>query len=195
MNLTDLCGDLLRFIVSLEPESLRSLSLVCKATHEALFGLDVSPHAEHWRAFVTRRHWPAYAHIEAGKYEHVGKTWKEVARGWRDLVPWHYMHVQNPHCASCKCIILPTRCSCQPEGVIYKDARYRIFNVPTAKNTAFEFFDGPYAASSVLHWIPASRCILGMVDMGGHCEFHVVVAPASDLPTLPPWTSLFVRFI
>jgi hypothetical protein len=201
MSLTDLPSELLRFIVCVEPLALMGpLSLVSKYTHEALMGPDVRDHEEHWRAFVRHRRWPSYQHIEAGKYEHVGKTWRDLARGWRDLKPWCYVHVRNPHWEACQHLITFDACPCgvahrSAEPIIYKDMFYRISCLPDDKDTRFFVMAVPRINGRwrFFEWNPTRQSIFHTEEDG--FVKYTAAAPGHKLNELPRWTSLFVAFI
>jgi len=214
MNLGNLPADLLRALVAIVPETMHSLALVNKAFYDALLGPAVGASEAHWRAFVTQRRWPSYAHIEAGKYEHADKTWRDLARGWRDLLPWHYVHVQNPHWASCGNLISPgyppsqcDDCSCgqrhgDSDPVVYRDVYYRITNLPDPdamiglQYPSFELWTGPKSPSQQVRrrcgWNPRERHILrNFHDLD---ILYVVAAPASDLGNRPKFVCIFLGF-
>jgi hypothetical protein len=217
MNLDDLPADLLRSLITFAPESMGTLALVNKACYDALLGPEVGAGEAHWRAFVTQRRWPAYAHIEAGKYEHKEKTWRDLARGWRDLLPWFYVHVRNPHWASCGELIRqgapPTRCEQCPCGwlhgdmgpVVYRDAFYRITKLPEPdpdemiglQYPAFEVWHGapsPFQQNyQRFGWNPRRRHILK--ESGSLDELYPVAAPETDLSTLPKFVCMFIGFV
>jgi hypothetical protein len=219
MSLADVPADLLRALVALVPEIMGSLALVNKTFYDALLGPEVGASEPHWRVFVTQRRWPAYTHIEAGKYEHTGKTWRDLARGWRDLLPWNYIRVQNPHWTSCGNLIRQNvytaqlnHCPCgwwhlDSEPVVYRDAYFRITKLPEPdpdemiglQYPAFEIWNGPWSPSYLADntnkkcgWNPRKQHVLresGFLD-----ELYVVAAPESDLANRPKFVCIFKGF-
>lgn len=196
--LTDLFPDLLRQIVCFAPETLGALAFVSRALYAVLLGPDVAPYEPHWRAWVTRRRWPAYAHIEPGKNE----TWRDLARGWRALAKWDYVHVREPRWTTCNNHASTAGiCFCSSkehdptDPVEYHDVYHRIDRIPPSLigiGVSFELIEPPLvrpdsAAARWYYWL----CDVGKIYRGG----HVCAVQAAEIAQYTIDVDVFVAFI
>lgn len=185
LTLSDLFPDLLRAIVCFAPESLGALAFVNQTMYAALLGPDVEPNEAHWRAFVTQRRWPAYAHIEVSG----DKTWRDLARGWRELTPWHFLHVRAPYWVACGHGRYNFCCCNEDDVVAYRDNYTRIRELPT------HYVDDRFMFESI-EW-PGKKWSWNSSSNRVYCFYGAcVAAPESDPITLrDPSIAIFVTFI